>query len=205
MIYEPREDSFLLQRQVKKFAKGIVLDMGTGSGIQAKTASFKAKQVVALDLDKDTIKHCKKTYVSEKNIHFFNSDLFEIFHDHFFFYEDGKLEVYEKRRVEDSEKRKEFVEKQIKFDLIIFNPPYLPEDKREPEDSKLATTGGKKGDEILKRFLLKAKEHLEENGKILLVISSLTGDPKALFKDYTWKLLEKEEIFMETLSVYLLQ
>ena len=39
-----------------------------------------------------------------------------------------------------------------KFDLIIFNPPYLPEDKNEPEDSKLATTGGKKGNEIIIKF-----------------------------------------------------
>src|SRR3972149_6490963 len=32
-----------------------------------------------------------------------------------------------------------------KFDIIIFNPPYLPEDIKEPLSSKLATTGGKQG------------------------------------------------------------
>jgi len=31
-----------------------------------------------------------------------------------------------------------------KYNLIIFNPPYLPEDKCEPKDSQLQTTGGKK-------------------------------------------------------------
>jgi release factor glutamine methyltransferase len=40
-----------------------------------------------------------------------------------------------------------------KYDLIIFNPPYLPEDSREPRDSRLATTAGKKGNEIILRFL----------------------------------------------------
>jgi len=35
-IYDPREDSFLLQKQIKNYAKGIVLDMGTGSGISSK-------------------------------------------------------------------------------------------------------------------------------------------------------------------------
>jgi release factor glutamine methyltransferase len=40
-----------------------------------------------------------------------------------------------------------------KFDLILFNPPYLPEDKREDEESRLATTGGKKGSEIINKFL----------------------------------------------------
>jgi release factor glutamine methyltransferase len=203
MIYEPREDSFLLQRQVKKFAKGIVLDMGTGSGIQAKTASFKAKQVVALDLDKDTIKHCKKTYVSEKNIHFFNSDLFEIFHDHFFFYEDGKLEVYEKRRVEDSEKRKEFVEKQIKFDLIIFNPPYLPQTGRKLD---IISEGGEKGYEILEKFFDKVPIFLKEDGTVLIVFSSLTNRKKVneiIEKNgFTFEQLDKKSLFFEELYVY---
>jgi methylase of polypeptide subunit release factors len=37
-IYEPQEDSFLLQKVLKEYAFGRVLDMGTGSGIQALTA-----------------------------------------------------------------------------------------------------------------------------------------------------------------------
>src|SRR4030043_201267 len=60
-----------------------------------------------------------------------------------------------------------------KFDIIIFNPPYLPEDAREPKDSKLATTGGKKGNEIILRFLKQAKDYLEKDGKIFLITSSL--------------------------------
>ena len=47
-----------------------------------------------------------------------------------------------------------------KFDLIIFNPPYLPADKREDAESQEVTTGGKKGDEIIIKFLKHAKEHL---------------------------------------------
>jgi pyruvate dehydrogenase E1 component alpha subunit len=42
-VYEPREDSLLLEKYVKKFAKGIVLDIGTGSGIQAKAAAERAR------------------------------------------------------------------------------------------------------------------------------------------------------------------
>ena len=38
MIYVPREDSFLLAKFVEKYAFGKVLDMGTGSGIQAESA-----------------------------------------------------------------------------------------------------------------------------------------------------------------------
>ena len=61
-----------------------------------------------------------------------------------------------------------------KFDIIVFNAPYLPRDNREPKESQLATTGGKRGDEISIRFLKKAKNHLNEKGKAYLLISSLT-------------------------------
>ena len=42
-----------------------------------------------------------------------------------------------------------FVNVKDKFDLIIFNPPYLPEEESEDEESKLITTVGKQGFEIL--------------------------------------------------------
>ncbi|MBL7052023.1 MAG: methyltransferase [Nanoarchaeota archaeon] len=167
-MYEPREDSFLLKKHVKKLVSGKVLDVGTGSGIQALAALENTKEVLAVDISEEVVEYCKK-----KNINVIQSDLFE------------KIEG--------------------KFDWIIFNPPYLPEDPREPEDSKLATTGGKKGDEILKRFLVDAKDYLNENGKILVLISSLTGKAEDLFKDYSWKLLERENLFMEDIEVYLLQ
>jgi len=61
-----------------------------------------------------------------------------------------------------------------KFDLIIFNPPYLPEDSREPEYSKIQTTAGKKGYEIILKFLKQAKNNLSKNGAILLLFSSLS-------------------------------
>ena len=37
-IYQPAEDSYLINQFVKQYAIGRVLDMGTGSGIQALTA-----------------------------------------------------------------------------------------------------------------------------------------------------------------------
>src|SRR3989338_799629 len=59
MIYEPREDSFLLEKYVKKFAQGKVLDMGTGSGIQAKAALTKTKEVTAADSNQEAVAHVK--------------------------------------------------------------------------------------------------------------------------------------------------
>lgn len=87
-----------------------------------------------------------------------------------------------------------------KFDFIIFNPPYLPEDSLELESSKIITTGGKKGNEIINEFLKQAENHLNENGKILLVTSSLTEDPN--FLDYKKKIIARKKMFFEELIIW---
>ena len=55
-IYEPMEDSFLLSEHVKNYSKGFVLDVGTGSGIQAIAASEKADLVIGVDISREAIK-----------------------------------------------------------------------------------------------------------------------------------------------------
>ena len=86
-----------------------------------------------------------------------------------------------------------------KFDLITFNAPYLPEDPREPKDSQVATTGGPRGDEISVEFLDQAKSHLNKEGKIFLLISSLT--PMDKIKKFNPKIVSKKKIFMEELII----
>jgi len=139
MIYEPKEDSFLLEKAVRKYAKGkSFLDMGSGSGIAAEAAKETgAKSILASDINQEAV-----DFLKNKGILAVKSDLFD------------KIKG--------------------KFDIIAFNPPYLPKDKREDKESSLATTGGKKGDEIILKFLKDALKHLENNGVILLILSSLT-------------------------------
>jgi release factor glutamine methyltransferase len=88
-----------------------------------------------------------------------------------------------------------------KFDLIIFNPPYLPEDKNEPEDSKLETTGGKKGNEIIIKFLEQAKNYLNSSGKIFLIASSLAEKVDFKSLGYSEKEIGCEKLFFETLCL----
>lgn len=101
------------------------------------------------------------------------------------------------------------ISKKCKFDLIVFNPPYLPEDKLEPEDSKIATTAGKKGYELIIKFLEKSKSYLAKKGVILILISSLSKPTiiikKAKNLEYTVELLNKKSLFFEELYVYLLK
>ncbi|MCU0642470.1 MAG: methyltransferase [archaeon] len=171
MIYSPREDSFLLEREVKKLAKGRAsLDMGCGSGIQGKAAlSSGAKSVSFSDINPEAIKELKK-----QGFDAVKSDLFS--------------DIKEK------------------FDLVSFNPPYLPENKEEGRESGLANSGGKRGDELILRFLKQVKFHLNRGGIILLVLSSLTPRDKIeiLLKKQKMhkKLLGKQSFFMESLEVW---
>jgi len=72
MIYEPREDSFLLQKYVERYSRGKVLDIGTGSGIQALTAMKKTKEVLAVDIDESSV-----IYAISKGINAIQSNLFQ--------------------------------------------------------------------------------------------------------------------------------
>lgn len=77
LTYEPREDSFLIQKYVKKYAQGSVLDMGTGTGILALTAAKRknVKKVLGVDIDEASITYCKNT-IRNKKTSFAVSDLF---------------------------------------------------------------------------------------------------------------------------------
>jgi release factor glutamine methyltransferase len=174
MIYEPAEDSFLLEKYVKKFSKNKnVLDVGTGSGIQALSAKKSgAKSVIACDINHEAVK-----YVNSLGIKAIKSNLLD------------KISG--------------------KFDVIIFNPPYLPRDKREDAESRRVTTGGKRGDELIVKFLKQAKAHLSEFGIILIIVSSLSPIDKikkTIEKNYKgYEILEKQHIFFEDLEAWLIR
>lgn len=68
------------------------------------------------------------------------------------------------------------------FDLIMFNAPYLPTEPDERLDDWLeyALDGGPSGREAVERFLHAAPLHLSIFGRILLLVSSLTGIDEVL-------------------------
>ena len=64
-----------------------------------------------------------------------------------------------------------------RFDLIIFNPPYLPtaEDERLPSWLDRAFNGGLSGRDEIVRFLADIDRVLAPGGRVITVFSSLTG------------------------------
>jgi release factor glutamine methyltransferase len=68
-----------------------------------------------------------------------------------------------------------------RFDLIAFNPPYLPTEPWEPKDmASRAWDGGVDGRRVLDHFIGEARDHLAEDGSILLVQSSLNDLPRTI-------------------------
>ncbi len=63
------------------------------------------------------------------------------------------------------------------FDLIVFNPPYLPtrEEERVEDWLERALDGGVSGREVIERFLQETPRILASGGRILLLLSTLTG------------------------------
>jgi release factor glutamine methyltransferase len=63
------------------------------------------------------------------------------------------------------------------FDLVIFNPPYLPTQPQERIDDwfEYALDGGESGRVVIERFAADVDRVLAPGGRTLLLISSLTG------------------------------
>ncbi len=90
-----------------------------------------------------------------------------------------------------------------KFDVITFNPPYLPEDSREDLETALMNSGGTQGYELLLKFLKQALNHLTSNGFIITLFSTLTK-PDVVFNKtkelgYSHEVLKTKKLFFETL------
>jgi len=207
MIYEPREDSYLLQKHIKDYVKNkSVLDLGTGSGILAEEAlKHQARPVMASDISPEVIKHLKNKFKHNKNVKIIKSNLFSNM--------GNSVDCVALRQNSPdrdfgtkSNKTNQNLCIKHKFDVIIFNPPYLPQDEREDKESQQVTTGGKQGDEIILKFLKQAKSHLNNGGTILLVISSLTPKNKINFLlkklNYKSRIIDTHNLFMEELELW---
>lgn len=177
-IYEPAEDSYLLSEILKKDIPQLI----------KKNSELKFLEIgVGSSIQLET---ALKSGVKKENI--FGIDINQNAVKHCI---NLGFQCFE------SDLFKNFTENK-RFDLIIFNPPYLPSDEREPENSMRETTGGRKGNEVAIEFLKQSKPFLSENGKIFLITSSLAEDID--FKNFGFesKKLRNRKLFFEELVVW---
>jgi len=89
------------------------------------------------------------------------------------------------------------------FDLVLFNPPYLPVETGGSEE--VAWAGGGTGRDLIDRFIAGVAPHLRKGGCALLVQSSLDGLGRsrtmATQAGLGFHVLERESFFFESLYV----
>jgi len=177
-VYYPMEDSLFLAKLLEKksLVNKKVLDMGCGSGFLSIIMAKGKAQVTGADISRDAVKATNNN--AERNnvsVTCIQSDLFSVING--------------------------------TFDLIVFNPPYLPEgaDAKYLGKEKSHLVGGKTGREVVEKFIKQAKSHLNNGGKILLLISSLTGEEEVIdtFNKHGFRtrVLDRQKIPWEELMV----
>ncbi len=177
-VYEPSEDSFLLAEAALAEIKGPekVLEVGCGSGIISAVIRGNTKaKAIGIDINPHAVA-CTK----ENGVDAIRGDLLSCIKG--------------------------------KFDIIIFNPPYLPiircETAKEdaPKDwINVAIDGGNDGRKLIYRFLEDVGAHLVENGRVVMLVSSLTGIEEVKSKmrllNYTVREIALERFMFEKLNV----
>ena len=96
-----------------------------------------------------------------------------------------------------------------KFDVIIFNPPYLPTEKGDkiPGALNFSFDGGRKGNNAILRFVKSFPSHLAPSGRVYLLLSSLNGVEKILLRlkrsGFSAEMIAERAFDFERLYAYL--
>ncbi|MFH1751699.1 MAG: HemK2/MTQ2 family protein methyltransferase [archaeon] len=152
-VYFPEEDSELLAENLKIEKNSIVLDLGCGSGIQSLQAlKLGAGKVFCLDLNPLALKTTKENL----ELNGFKENQFTLIESNLF----------------------EKVPETLKFDLIIFNPPYVQTQNLGHSSSEQAVNGGHKGRQITDVFLKQFSSFLKPSGTLFLLQSNLNNVQK---------------------------
>ena len=174
LVYIPSDDTFLLAENLDINYGDTVLEIGTGTGLVAMYASQLTNKITVTDINFNALQ------LAEKNFKKNNINNIEIIF--------GNLFEPLKNR---------------KFDVILFNTPYLPTSNDEilDDDLNYAFDGGPDGRKVIDVFLNQVKSYLNENGKLQMIQSSLSDIDKTLEKlDYQGFISEigaSEKFFFE--------
>jgi release factor glutamine methyltransferase len=155
-VYEPAEDSFLFAENLVVREGDFVLDLGTGCGILGVVTAEKAANVVAVDVNPYAVCCARK-----------NAKLNGVSNRMFFVQGD----LFTAIRIGE------------RFDLILFNAPYLPSETIEDASWIVrAWSGGVAGRQVVDRFICEVPKYLKLDGCVFLMQSTLSGTDETLRK-----------------------
>ena len=173
-VYMPAEDSYMLADNLKIKPGDSVLEIGTGTGIVAMYASKITDKITVTDINFDAVQ------LAEENFKANNIENIEILFGNLF------------EPVKDR-----------KFDVILFNTPYLPTGNDDVIEDNLnyAFDGGLNGRKVIDLFLDEVKNHLNPKGIVQLIQSSLSDNEKTLDRldemGFIAEIAESEHFFFE--------
>jgi release factor glutamine methyltransferase len=148
-VYEPSDDSFLFGENLTVKCNERVLDLGTGCGMLGILAASNARQVVAVDINPHAVR-CAKA----------NAELNEV---------DGKMMFFQGDLFAP-------LSTEARFDVILFNAPYLPANLgKRTSWIERSWAGGKRGREVIDSFISSSKNHLASRGRVMLLQSTLSS------------------------------
>ena len=177
-VYIPAEDSYLLADNLEIKQGQSVLEIGTGSGIVAMYASRLTDKITVTDINFDACELARKNF-EDNNI--------------------KNIEILFGNLFEPVENRK--------FDVILFNTPYLPTEDGDVIDDTLnyAFDGGLNGRKVIDMFLNEVGNHLNDGGIVQMIQSSLSGNEETLQKfdemEFIAEIKEKEHFFFEDITL----
>lgn len=153
-VYEPAEDTFLLADNLDISLGERVLELGTGCGLLAILAAKAGARVIATDINQAALECARANALAHGVANCIEFRLGNLFE-----------QVAEEH-----------------FDLVIFNPPYLPTEPEEALNGPLecAWEAGPDGRAAIDPFLDELPNHLVNGGRALLVQSSLSNVDKTL-------------------------
>lgn len=173
-VYDPSEDSFLLADALPELQGKTFLDLGCGSGIQSVAAASKGcTNITAVDANDLAVHN-----VQFNMIEHFPNQFIQAIQSNWFEKLGGK-----------------------KFDVIAFNPPYVPSEGK----ADIRLDGGKTGRDPLDNILAQADGYLNPNGMIFFLQTNINDENLTIQKwGKKWALekVAEKRIFFEELSVW---
>ena len=174
LVYIPSDDTFLLAENLEIKKGQSVLEIGTGSGLVSMYASLLTDDVTATDINYNALELAEKNF-KLNNINTIKLEFGDLFEP-----------------VKDK-----------KFDVILFNTPYLPTDSEDiiNDDLNYAFDGGLDGRKVIDRFINEVSNHLNDKGIVQIIQSSLSDNNRTLDmfdrNGFIAEIAESEKFFFE--------
>lgn len=173
-VYPPCDDSILLIQSLEVSPGMRVLEIGCGSGVVSIHAALEGARVTAVDINPKAVE-LTRTNAKRMGAELDGVTVSDLF---------GNVEG--------------------RFDRVLFNLPYLPVEEGEVDGMiSKAWAGGPDGLGPFPRLVAECPDHLEEDGKLVVVVSSLMDGEalESVLSGLRVRCIGTESYFFEKLEV----